>query len=106
MSDLTECIARAHHLNPHDFGCSCGEWTYRPTSEPYAMDIEGHLIHVADVTEAAVREQVGSERALVDQFPRFVAQYGADLTTVNDPNVRRIGEALVQAARLAQGYTV
>lgn len=60
-TDLTETIAREHGLNPHNFGCACGKWTYRVRDEQWGtIDFEGHLMHVAAVTAAQVREQVAA----------------------------------------------
>jgi len=60
--ELTD-LARRHHLNPHDFGCSCSQWTYRAKNPLYGIDFEGHLIHVVEVTAAQVREQIAAEIA-------------------------------------------
>jgi hypothetical protein len=60
MRALTVLVA-LHSLNPHDFGCICGRWTYRVGTPNWGIDIEGHLIHVAEVIEAAVREQIANQ---------------------------------------------
>lgn len=54
----------------------------------------------APVIEEQVREQVAEERRMLEGFVKVVAEYGADLCTVNERNVVLIGEALVTAARV------
>lgn len=88
MSDLAQQIAREHifswgNTRNSDGECSCGD---------SMRGIYGHSIHVAEVTEAAVREHLATE---VEAHMRRhdEAQIGFSA----------VGDAYANAARIARG---
>ena len=93
MSDLTDDIARKHRMtlvdqNAGTTKCACGTWTPSLASEGM-LDVQGR--HVAEVTEAAVREWVAAE---IESYTDAV------LDLVDTQNGARL--AFIEVARIAR----
>ena len=57
MSELSDCIANRHkgiYREPRYYVCACEDYET-------ARDVRAHESHIAQATEAAVREQIAAE---------------------------------------------
>lgn len=91
MSALTHRIAIEHQYSPALPGCGCGE-TYEKWAGISHDGWVQHTAHVAEVTEAAVREQIAAE---IETHMRRHDN--------NQVGFSAAGDAYAHAARIAKG---
>lgn len=98
MSALTERIAAEHHWTPAD-RCKCGKWAPRQGVGPHDF-----IQHIAEVTEAAVREQIAAELEALSKTAWNAYKNGFGIER-GDPYTEGQSDAYDTAATLAKEGT-
>lgn len=99
MSDLPDKIAAEHYYSPKVGGCGACKRTYPTLDREFTF----HALHISQITEATVREDVASDleaglpSALIDEIADpngwlSDAQYGAVLSATNGTSLHFSGQ--------------